>query len=565
MDLFPGYLLAANRRHPIHVVICSECGDLNEVDDLEAPGKCAGCATPLVLEGPARRSRFQCRKCGEEHRYPDPGQGPPRHRMVALEYHCARCKPRHRGRFFKKPDREDHARFDKAEDAAGGVDPRWIPDDPIPAGDETARLHRWGYQLYRELFNPRQLLGLAKLAERIDGIEDERIRWALATNLSDLLRYQNMLCRYDTRALKSLDVFSVHGFPIGLVQCESNLLGIRHPKGEGNVGSGGWSNIVEKFARAKRFCDRPFEIRYDNRGRQVVPVDGEWIGDRRNGRGTEERSVKLHCGSAAEADLPPASLDAVLTDPPYFANVQYAELMDFCYVWLRRLAGGKEPAFSAATAHRTGDLTGNQTHSRGLEHFAEGLSRVYRRMARSLKPGRPFAFTYHHNALEAYHPVAVALLDAGLVCSASLPCPAEMGGSIHIHKSESSIVDTVFVCRSTGRIPLYLLVEDPAEIAELVAFDLDQLRRAEVTVTRGDARCITYGHLVRLAVWQLRDLWDASEGWEDKLSAVGQTLSELADWETILEHLEASSALATRRGDELREPPARPYADEVEF
>ena len=43
--------------------------------------------------------------------------------------------------------------------------------------------------------------------------------------------------------------------------------------------------------------------------------------------------------SAAESDLAPGSLDAVFTDPPYFGNVQYGELMDFCYVWLRRLVG----------------------------------------------------------------------------------------------------------------------------------------------------------------------------------------------------------------------------------
>ena len=40
------------------------------------------------------------------------------------------------------------------------------------------------------------------------------------------------------------------------------------------------------------------------------------------------------------------SIDAVLTDPPYFGNVQYAELMDFCYVWLRRLVGSREKPFS---------------------------------------------------------------------------------------------------------------------------------------------------------------------------------------------------------------------------
>ena len=76
-----------------------------------------------------------------------------------------------------------------------------------------------------------------------------RARRALATNLSDLLRYQNMLCRYDTMALKSLDVFSIHGFPVGYIQVESNFLGIRN--GGGNaVGSGGWVNITEKYTKA---------------------------------------------------------------------------------------------------------------------------------------------------------------------------------------------------------------------------------------------------------------------------------------------------------------------------
>jgi hypothetical protein len=62
----------------------------------------------------------------------------------------------------------------------------------------------------------------------------------------DLLRYQIMLCCYDTMALKSLDIFSVHGFPAGLVQAESNLLGI-HNGNSTNVGSGGWTNIIEKY------------------------------------------------------------------------------------------------------------------------------------------------------------------------------------------------------------------------------------------------------------------------------------------------------------------------------
>jgi len=151
------------------------------------------------------------------------------------------------------------------------------------------------------------------------------VRNALATNLSDLLRYQNMLCRYDTMALKSLDIFSIHGFPVGLIQCESNLLGIVNGNQGTNVGSGGWTNIVDKYAKAKAYCEHPFELRQQYKSKMVVPIRGEWIGDQRNGGySSERRKVTLCCQSAMSAELAPASLDAVFTDPPYFGNVRYS-------------------------------------------------------------------------------------------------------------------------------------------------------------------------------------------------------------------------------------------------
>jgi len=580
-DLMPGYLLAADERHPRNVLVCAGCGALAEVEDRGAPGPCGECGAPLLVEGSARRGRGTCSHCGEEGRYPEPEAGPPRHRMVALEYHCWGCKPTHRGRFFKRPDGDDLARYAEAErllaESAERLTP-FVPDDPIPAGDESDRLHRWGYRRYREMFNARQLLGLGRLAERIAAVEGKRVRHALATNLSDLLRYQNMLCRYDTRSLKSLDIFSVHGFPVGLIQAESNLLGIQHPQTGRNVGSGGWSNVVEKFMRAKEYCDAPFEIRYDGRKKRTVPVPGEWIGDRLNGSNpyapgegdngeVPPRDVDLRCGSAMWADqaaLPEGSLDAVLTDPPYFANVQYAELMDFCYVWLRRLVGEDDPAFAPPSTRRAGDLTGNQTLERGLEQFVSGLSAIYSRMARALVPGRPFAFTYHHNDLEAYRPVVVALLDAGLVCTAALPCPAEMAGSIHIHKSESSIVDTVFVCRTTGRVLARHLGTDSASIARLVAEDLERLREGDVRPTRGDARCIAYGHLARIAVWRLRESWDREAPWREKLRRAGEAMAKLASWESVEERLELEGPLAFRR-DTVREEAADYDVGDVEI
>jgi hypothetical protein len=340
-----------------------------------------------------------------------------------------------------------------------------VPDDEIPKGDETNRLHRWGYRRYREMFNDRQLLGLEISAREVARQTDERVRNALATNLSDLLRYQNMLCRYDAYAMKSLDVFSVHGFPVGLIQCESNLLGIPSASAGTSVGSGGWSNIIDKYTKAKAYCDRPFEIRHWEKRKVVVHIPGEWIGDRlKSAPGSRKRVVDLRCESATDADLPEASLDAVFTDPPYFGNVQYAELMDFCYVWLRRLVGETDDVFRARSTRSENELTGNATLERGLSHFAEGLSQVFCRMAKALRPGSPLAFTFHHNTLEAYQPIAVAILDAGMACTASIPCPAEMAASIHINGTGSSVIDTVFVCRARELVAQDTqLVADPLQ------------------------------------------------------------------------------------------------------
>jgi adenine-specific DNA methylase len=525
VELFPGYLLADDTRHPQHVLVCGSCGELNEASDVRRPGSCRSCHATLTTEGPARRGRCPCAECGHVNRYPRAGMGPLSHRLFAIEYYSPKRHGDHRGRFFKKPDAADLARFEAATQRWSALRAEFVPAEEIPSGDETDRLHRWGYRRYRELFNERQLLGLELSARRIAKVRDGRVRHALSTNLSDLLRYQNMLCRYDTMALKSLDIFSVHGFPVGLVQCESNLLGIVNGGGT-NVGSGGWSNIVEKYTRAKEYCDEPFEVRV--RGGRVV-VRGEWIGELRNGG--RRRSISIRCASATALNLPTASLDAVFTDPPYFGNVQYGELMDFCYVWLRRLVGSEAEGFDRASTRSADELTGNATQARGLVHFTEGLSAVYCTMAGALKSSAPLVFTYHHNKIEAYHAIAVAILDAGLICTATLPCPAEMGGSIHIHGTGSSIIDTVFVCRACGTAP------DADELIDVVADELSQLRAGGVKPTAGDIRCIVFGHLTRRAIADLVGKWDRGQPTAERLARVAEAVAACGDSQAIIDRL----------------------------
>ena len=246
-----------------------------------------------------------------------------------------------------------------------------------------------------------------------------------------------------------------------------------------------------------------------------------------------------------EAELEEHTLDAVLTDPPYFANVQYAELMDFCYAWLRRIVD-RRSRIRRGRARRRGDLTGNRTLDRGLEHFVEGLSDIYCRLARALKPAA-LVFTYHHDSLDAYYPVAVALLDAGLICTASLPCPAEMGGSIHIHGSDLSIVDTVFVCRATGVSPPCCSVA--TRIRSLHGLP----KISSCSGTAGSSRPLVMHAASRSAIWcacgvGLRGDWSRTASWTAKLVQVAQEIGNMPGWQDIAERIESPLTGASLRG-----------------
>jgi len=569
IDLFSSYVVAKNQRHPNYVVLCSQCGALNEVESLDwEPGtmKCSECRAQLILDGPARRNRCTCPYCSHINPYPRTQDGPPVHSLFALEYHCPICKSVHRGRFFKAPDETDLAHLTVAEEGLRASSQASIPDDDIPPGDETARLHRWGYSAYRQLFNSRQLLGLNTLVTAIASLQDESLRHALLTVFSDTLRYQNMLCRYDSYALKIIDIFSVHGFPVSLAQCENSLLGI--PK----IGSGGFRHFVEKYDRAKAYCERPFEMSLGRPRRKVFTV-GERIGARLVSDFPYLQSQKTAYLEAVSADtlaLPGASLDAVLTDPPYFANVQYAELMDFCYVWLRKHLAENISAFHPASTRTEEELTVNITEGRDITHFTEGLSRIFSTFTRALKPGGPFAFTYHHNDIEAYLPIAVALLEAGLVCTATLPCPAEMGASIHINGTKSSVMDTIFVCRTTGTIRASQFDTRQQAVSRLLRIDLEELQVAGLKPKVGDAHCLLLGHLVRLAVWQLRSVWPREASFTSKLQRVRAALQQIYPLDLVhrlaaqvLSSLSNIDLLAPMRVREVR--PTYDQDDEIPF
>lgn len=499
VDLFPGMRLAEAVRHPKEVYHCPDCDALREVEKTADP-RCPECEAHLKNR-PASRGKATCQHCGEHFAFAPLLAHPPKHRMYGMEYRCASCYDQVRGRQFKTPDAEDLARVERASRLLEQRNDLLIPDDAIQPGDETNRLRRWGYRRWREIFSDRQLLGLGLLMRRISEVENDEVRYALATVFSDFLRYQNLLCRYDTYALKCQDIFAVHGFPVALLACENSLLGT--PR----IGSGSFVHFVAKYVKAKEYAKRTYETHYVGKRKHVVPTGSESIEVplTRSEPTAESQQAWLAAAPSQKLLLRPESLDGVFTDPPYFDMIQYAELMDFCYVWLRKFMGAYAE-FAPETTRTDDELTGNATRLRGMQEFAAGLSEVFCQMSRAMKPGAPLVFTYHHNDSEAYVPLIIAILDAGLTCTATLVAPGEMSASLHIAGTKSSILDSVFVCRAGGSTP-----DGLGSVKQRVEADVAAMRDVPYEPTHGDVQCLEAGHIAASAIRHLRDTWNPSE------------------------------------------------------
>jgi hypothetical protein len=508
-------------RHPRELHVCPACLSISESDPGKQPTRCRACREPfadhLVPPGELRLC-----SCGEPYRIPPHGTAEvPCQRLAVIEYRCA-CRGKRDGeRRYKQPDARDHALVAESERlVAERKSPFW-PDELIPPGEETKRLLRWGYLRWRDLFNGRQLHGLGLLAGRIGEEPEGPVKRALQTCFSDFLRYQTMLCRYDRQALKPTDVFAVHGFPVPRVMCESALLGTR------GAGSGGFRHALAKYERAKRWCRDPYETLFREGRRVRVRTQPECVVATVGDLGAslrDPRAAYLRRASLAEGDLPEASVDIVLTDPPYYANVQYAELMDFSYAWLRRLAPDT-PFFDMPRTKSDEDAVGSlRSGEVSLVEFGRRLSGVFSAAARALKPGGAFALTYHHNDLAAYSPLVLGCLDAGLLPTAVFGCPSEMRVSTHIRSRHAATADTVFVLRRPPLPPG--LKKDFSELNVQRAVDgrVAALRRAGLNPTAADRACFHHSMLAVRAMSNLAEDWDRELDVTERQARVDEAL-----------------------------------------
>ena len=389
-----------------------------------------------------------------------------------------------RVRSFRAPTAADLKGIADAEAELQRLLPRWeqegvLPDEPVPAGNDE-RPHLYGMPRWRDMFTPRQLLVHGCFVEeyrrlipevRAAYLEDPARADAVLTLLAMIggkaVDYNSRQAGWDVSRQKLRNAFSVHAYPFKTTFGEF----------EGGRELHTWclSQMLDAYKGIAGLIDPGPQ--------QAAYVDGS---------PPPRPEVTVTDANAANlVDVADESRTLVCIDPPYYDNVQYAELSDYFYVWHKRTLGRVLPdLFDSPLTNKADEAVKNKARFAAVGHRAETMAHddytlkmaaIFSECRRVLRRDGVMCVMFTHKAAGAWNALGTALLDAGFSIETSWPVRTESQNSLHQARQNSANSTILLVCRkrpepSAGDAAVRYLSDIEPELRDTVAAALAQAR-----------------------------------------------------------------------------------------
>jgi adenine-specific DNA methylase len=377
---------------------------------------------------------------------------------------------------------------------------------------------------WRDLFLPRQLLTNVVILEEIRAAqararaelpeaEAEAVSVYLAFILSKVVNYNSVNTFWHYGRLTVAQTFSRHDFAFRPAFCEfegaretvmwgasqvmsayEQLARLIHgePVSLGDADEEGEADesLDEEGARAEETSDEEAE------SQEAVAFAGH------NGQvhlRSEVTVPTVTCDDAAALSVPaPGTVHLICVDPPYYNNVQYAELSNFFYVWLKRALHGcpglahlfreplaesnREAVANAARWQREAEVelaTWQRRYDAAVEtlraknvrareartqalvmvgpkplsareradrFYEDKMAAVFRRARQLLHPAGRMVVMFNHKETWAWRSLGMALIRAGFEIRSSAPIHTEAESSLNIRGLDAARSTVLLLC-----------------------------------------------------------------------------------------------------------------------
>lgn len=389
-----------------------------------------------VGEGTVKRGSATCPCCG----YTTPSKAvrkqllPRRGGAADARLFCVvTTRPEDKGRFYRIATRRDLEIANKAatkieswRNQRAGL--RLTPDEPTPVGGgkgagRAFSQRNFGMDTFEDLFTPRQLLTLATLFNKVkvaskeiakkhpDGLA-EAVQVALSLNVDKMADYGSSLASWSSPASQETvrGTFSRQALSITWDFAEA------YPFASS---SGGWTH---------------------NLNYMTSPLDAECQS------GLTEGQVEQ--ASATKHPLPDDSVDAFVTDPPYYDAIPYADLSDYFIVWLKRSLEGTELAKNFdGLSPKEEECVVDEIKGHDAAFFERTMGEALVEGRRISKPDGVGIVVFAHKSTAGWEAQLQAMINAGWVITGSWPIDTEREGRTRANSSAALASSVHLVCR----------------------------------------------------------------------------------------------------------------------
>jgi putative DNA methylase len=449
IDLFDRYVFSQNaypKKKPGAQILCPNCGEVFEGRFDARKSTCPTCSFEFDPQVGTVEGQFVKSTDGTKHKIKDllPDKKPFSHRLYAL------LALRSDGtKVYMCPNSSDLALCARAHERLMEEDLQ-LPAMEVRSGHNTNQARGYNYSKWRDFFNDRQLLCLGLLLKAILKIPDREVQEQFICLFSSTLEFNNLFCSFKGEGTGAVrHMFSNHILKPERTPLENSVWGSEKT-------SGTFASLFEsRLIKAKRYLDDPFEVVVDMdafgapsaTGKLTAsdpiraPLVSKWNESMRH-----QQAALILNADGASIPIPDGSVDAVVTDPPYFDFVHYSELSDFFFAWLAPVLAERYVFFAKTDSSHKGDV--QQKHPR---EFARQLGRVFLESNRVLKTDGALLFSFHHSRPEGWAAIYEALASSEFTAIAAHPVHGEIRGSSPKNAATDPIsLDAILVCKKIG-------------------------------------------------------------------------------------------------------------------
>jgi putative DNA methylase len=414
---------------------------------------------------------------------------------------------------FRAPSEADFEAVQAAEKELRRLLPKWeaqdlVPEEEIPEGEKTKEPRNMGLYRWRDFFLPRQLLTNMVVLEEIRKAQEqarkelpadeaEAVGVYLAFILSKVVNYNSVNTFWHYGRKTVAQSFSRHDFAFRPAFCEF--------EGARETVMWGANQVVNAYEELASLIH----------GNELTSNEPEEEDPESDDAPEQPRSKVLDsnkaclrsqvivptvtCEDAAALTTPaPGTVHLICVDPPYYNNVQYSELSNFFYVWLKRALrdfpglaylfqeplaeSNREAVANAARWQREAETEMNQWQARydqafetlrgrkvkvaearaqALERvgskpltareradrfYEDKMSQIFRRARHLLHPAGRMVVMFNHKQTWAWRSLGMALIRAGFEIRSSAPIHTEAESSLNIRGLDAARSTVLLLC-----------------------------------------------------------------------------------------------------------------------